>query len=66
MGQVSSAATLRQQVDANAVGFKDAAITAAIEACAGASPDHPLANGLVALDADGHPEEHRQEQERGP
>ena len=53
LGQVPSAATLRQRLDAHAAGFKDAVIAAGIEflrRCK--APITPLANGLVALDAD--------------
>jgi hypothetical protein len=53
LGQVPSAATLRQRLDAHAVGFKDAVIAAGIEFLRRSqAPITPLANGLVALDAD--------------
>lgn len=53
LGQVPSAATLRQRLDAHAAGFKDAVIGAGIEFLRRSqAPITPLANGLVALDAD--------------
>ncbi len=53
LGQVPSEATLRQRLDANASGFKDAVLEAAIAfLCRSGAPITPLANGLVALDAD--------------
>lgn len=53
LGQVPSAASLRQRLDANAPGFKDAIIAAAIEFLRrSAAPITALANGLVPLDAD--------------
>jgi hypothetical protein len=51
--QVPSAATLRQRLDANAPGFKDAIIEAAIEFLRRSEAAiTPLGNGLVPLDAD--------------
>ena len=51
--QVPSAASLRQRLDANAAGFKDAIIEAAIEFLRRSqAPITALANGLVPLDAD--------------
>ena len=53
LGQVPSAATLRQRLDANAAGFKDVVIEAAIEFLRrSAAVITPLSNGLVPLDAD--------------
>ena len=53
LGQVPSAATLRQRLDAHAVGFNDAVIEAAIEfLCRSNAPITALSNGLVPLDAD--------------
>lgn len=48
-----SAAILRQRLDANATGFKDVVMEAAIEFVRrNEAPITPLANGLVPLDAD--------------
>jgi hypothetical protein len=51
--QVPSAATLRQRLDANAAGFKNVIVEAAIEFLRrSAAAITPLRNGLVPLDAD--------------
>jgi hypothetical protein len=53
LGQVPSASILRQRLDAHAAGFTEAVIEAGIEFLRrSAAPITPLANGLVALDAD--------------
>jgi hypothetical protein len=66
LGQVPSASILRQRLDAHAAGFKEAVIEAGIEFLRrSAAPLAPLANGLVALDADVTPMNNAKTKKKG-